>query len=246
MTILAGALAGSAMAQAPGSGCALPSEPKDIPAALDGAISGSADKDRACMKALLIPEARMMFVSLGADGAPSYRLETLDDWIARIKARGHAMLEEKQLKFHIERYGDVAHSGAASRCTATANKSRAASTAFKRSRKPAAGELPASSCRPSRPLRGFPRNICRNGGKPKSSLLSFGCKKIERSAAVRRPFSARYLALLRAAPGRYEMLSPLRRGLRLRGTPNGVTTFCFCYQRRGRPVRLMIGHCRGH
>jgi hypothetical protein len=105
---LAGALAGSAMAQAPDSGCALPSEPKGIPAAIDAAISGPADKDRACMKALLIPEARMMFVSLGADGSPSYRLETLDDWIARVKARGHATLEEKQLKFHIERYGNIA------------------------------------------------------------------------------------------------------------------------------------------
>jgi len=61
------------------------------------------------MKALLIPEARMTFVSLGADGAPSYALLTLDDWIARTKARGHAMLEEKQLKFHIERYGNIAH-----------------------------------------------------------------------------------------------------------------------------------------
>ena len=35
-TILAGALAGSAMAQAPDPGCALPSEPKGIPAAFDG------------------------------------------------------------------------------------------------------------------------------------------------------------------------------------------------------------------
>ncbi|HXN95039.1 MAG TPA: hypothetical protein VN879_11065 [Candidatus Acidoferrales bacterium] len=87
----------------------MPSEPEGIPAALDAAISGPADKDRACMKALLIPEARIMFVSLGADGAPSYRLETLDDWIARVKARGHSMLEEKQLKFHIERYGNIAH-----------------------------------------------------------------------------------------------------------------------------------------
>src|SRR5437868_9099171 len=94
VTILAGALAGSAMAQPPDADCALPSEPEGIPAAIDAAISGPADKDRACMKALLIPEARMMFVSLGADGAPSYRLETLDDWIARVKARGHAMLEE--------------------------------------------------------------------------------------------------------------------------------------------------------
>jgi hypothetical protein len=108
-TILAGALAGNAMAQAPDAGCALPSEPKGIPAALDAAITGPADKDRGCMKALLVPEARMIFVSLGTDGAPTYRLETLDDWIARVKARGHAMLEEKQLKFHIERYGNIAH-----------------------------------------------------------------------------------------------------------------------------------------
>jgi aryl carrier-like protein len=61
------------------------------------------------MKTLLIPEARMMFVSLGADGTPSYRLETVGEWIARVKARGHAMLEEKQLKFHIERYANTAH-----------------------------------------------------------------------------------------------------------------------------------------
>lgn len=106
---LAHAHAGNAMAQAPDAGCALPSEPEGIPAVLDAAITGPADKDRACMKALLTPEARMMFVSLGADGAPSYRLETVDDWITRVKARGHAMLEEKQLKVHIERYGNIAH-----------------------------------------------------------------------------------------------------------------------------------------
>ena len=104
-TILVGTLAGTAMAQGPDAGCALPSEPEGIPAAVDAAISGPADKDRACMKALLIPEARMIFVLLGADGAPSYRLETLDDWIARVKARGHAMLEEKQLKFYSRNLG---------------------------------------------------------------------------------------------------------------------------------------------
>jgi hypothetical protein len=109
LTILAGALTDSALAQAPDAGCALPSEPEGIPAAIDAAITGPADKNRACMKALLIPEARMMFVSLGADGAPTYALETLDDWIARVKARGHIILEEKQLKFQIERYGNIAH-----------------------------------------------------------------------------------------------------------------------------------------
>jgi len=108
-TILASALAGGAMAQPPDAGCDLPSQPRDIPAAIDAAISGPADKDRACMKALLIPEARMIFASLGADGAPSYRHETLDEWITRVKARDQAILEERQLKFHIERYGNIAH-----------------------------------------------------------------------------------------------------------------------------------------
>ena len=108
-TILAGALAGPAMAQAADTGCALPSDPKGVAAALDAAISGPADKDRACMKALFIPEARLMFVSVGADGAPSYRLETLDDWIARVKGRGHAVLEEKQVSVHIDQDGNIAH-----------------------------------------------------------------------------------------------------------------------------------------
>src|SRR3984885_13915908 len=110
-TMLAGALAANAMAQAQSTdpACALPAEPKGIPAAIDGAIPGPADKDRACLKALLIPEARMIVVSIGADGAPSYTILTLDDWIARVKARGHALLEEKQLKFHIQNYGNIVH-----------------------------------------------------------------------------------------------------------------------------------------
>jgi hypothetical protein len=106
---LAGALGANAMAQTPDASCALPSEPEGLPAALDAAITGPADKDRACMKALLIPEARMMFVSVGADGTPGYRIESLDDWITRVKARGQALLEEKQLKFQVERYGNITH-----------------------------------------------------------------------------------------------------------------------------------------
>ena len=87
---------------------ALPSGPEGIPAALDAAITGPADQDRACMKALLIPEARMMFLSIAADGATSYKLDTLDDWIARVKTHGHALLQEKQLKSYIEHYGNIA------------------------------------------------------------------------------------------------------------------------------------------
>jgi hypothetical protein len=109
LTMLAGMLAGTAMAEAPEAACARPAEPGAIPAAIDAAITGPADKDRACMKALFIPEARLIVVSIGADGASAYTVLTLDDWIARVKARGHAMLEEKQLKFHIQRYGNIVH-----------------------------------------------------------------------------------------------------------------------------------------
>jgi len=108
-TLSAGSIHGSAAAQASDASCALPSDPEGIPAALDAAVSGPADKDRACMKALLIPEARLIFVSLGTDGAPTYRIETLDSWTARIRTRGHALLEEKQLKVRIERDGNIAH-----------------------------------------------------------------------------------------------------------------------------------------
>jgi hypothetical protein len=90
------------------AGCALPSEPWGLPAALDAAITGPADKDRACMRALLTPDARITLVSVGADGATSYKLLTLDDWIARTKARDHSVLEEKQLNFRINRFGNIA------------------------------------------------------------------------------------------------------------------------------------------
>jgi len=95
--------------RAPAAGCALPSEPWGIPAALDAAISGPADKDRACMKALLIPQAHLIMASVGADGTPNYTLQTLDDWIARTKSRGHIILEEEQLNFRLETEGGVAH-----------------------------------------------------------------------------------------------------------------------------------------
>jgi hypothetical protein len=44
---------------------------------IDAVVTEPADKDRDCMKALLIHEARMIFVSLGTGGAPTYKIETL-------------------------------------------------------------------------------------------------------------------------------------------------------------------------
>jgi hypothetical protein len=57
----------------------------------------------------MTPEARLTFASTNADGTRDHRVETLDGWIARLKSRGHATLDEKQLNFRIDRFGDIAH-----------------------------------------------------------------------------------------------------------------------------------------
>ena len=108
-TLLSGAFAVSAVAEASGSDCALPADTAAIPAAIDAAITGPADKDRTCMKDLFIPEARLVVVSVAADGKSTYTVLTLDDWIARVKSRGQSQLQEKQLKFHTQHYGNIVH-----------------------------------------------------------------------------------------------------------------------------------------
>ena len=109
LSLMAGMLAGNAGALPPSPGCPLPAEPAAIPAAIDAAITGPTEKDRSCMKELFLPEARLVVASSGADGALTYTVLTLDDWIARVKSRGHAMLEEKQIKYGVETFGGITH-----------------------------------------------------------------------------------------------------------------------------------------
>ena len=107
--ILICALAGHAGAQTPSPPCSLPAEPAAIPAAIDAAITGPADKERSCMKELFLPEARLVVAAYGADGALTYTVSTLDEWIARVKSRGQTVLEEKQLKYRADRFGGIVH-----------------------------------------------------------------------------------------------------------------------------------------
>ncbi|HEY2678842.1 MAG TPA: nuclear transport factor 2 family protein [Steroidobacteraceae bacterium] len=101
--------AGSSAAQSPAPACTLPAAPQAIAAAIDAAISGPADKDRSCMQQLFLPEAHLTIVAEGANGELKYSVLTLDDWIARVKVRGSALLEEKQVKFSIDSFGGIAH-----------------------------------------------------------------------------------------------------------------------------------------
>jgi hypothetical protein len=171
-TILAGALAGTAMAQAPDAGGALLAEPKGIPAGLDAVINRPADKDRECMKALIMPEARMTFVSIGADAAPSYTMQTLDDWISGVKALGHTMLEEKQLKFQIERYGNIAQLWSSYAFHSDGKQVARGINSIQAIKEAGGWRVTGIMVQASRPLRRCPMNICREGGKPKSSTWS--------------------------------------------------------------------------
>lgn len=111
--ILAAALIGTtaaidAVAQAEPA-CTLPAEPQAVAAAIDAAISGPTDKDRSCMRQLFLPDARLIVAAVGADGAPTYTVLSLDDWIARVRARGNALIQEQQLKYSVQRFGGIAH-----------------------------------------------------------------------------------------------------------------------------------------
>jgi hypothetical protein len=81
---------------------------EELTKALDDAISGPRDKDRACLRNLLLPGARLTPIRKQAEGfAP--RILTLDDWINAVRGQGGAPFYEKQVKVKSETYGHFAH-----------------------------------------------------------------------------------------------------------------------------------------
>lgn len=72
--------------------------------ALDDAVTGPANKDRACMKQLMLPGARL--IPVGPHGP---RVLTLDDWIAAVAQHGDELVAEHQIKYQTEAFGHIAH-----------------------------------------------------------------------------------------------------------------------------------------
>lgn len=77
--------------------------------AIDEAVSGPGDKDRTCMRAIMLPEARLTPIRKADDGAFSPRMLTIDDWITAVAKRGSAVFYERQVKVKSETYGHIAH-----------------------------------------------------------------------------------------------------------------------------------------
>lgn len=77
--------------------------------ALDDAVSGAPDKDRPCLRELLLPDARLIPVSKGAEAGFARHLLSVDEWIEAVKKRGSTPFYERQVKVKTEQYGHIAH-----------------------------------------------------------------------------------------------------------------------------------------
>ncbi len=80
----------------------------DLTKSLDEAVSGPANKDRTCLRQILLPDARLSPIRRAQDGAFSPRILT-DDWIAAVARRGNDAFYEVQVKVKSETYGHFAH-----------------------------------------------------------------------------------------------------------------------------------------
>lgn len=77
-------------------------------AALDDAVSGPANKDRACLRQILLPEARLSPIRQLEDGSFAPRILTVDDWIDAVAKRGSEEMFERQVKVKSDTYGHFA------------------------------------------------------------------------------------------------------------------------------------------
>lgn len=82
---------------------------EELTKALDDAVSGPGDKDRTCLRKLLLPEARLMPIRQEQDGSFGPRMLTVEDWISVVARRGSTPFYERQVKVISESYGHFAH-----------------------------------------------------------------------------------------------------------------------------------------
>src|SRR5579862_318270 len=104
-------LVSGAFAQPSGAGSACPPSTTldELTKALDDAVSGPPDKDRACLRDLLLPEARLTPIRKQADSGFSPRILTVDDWITAVRSHAGAAFYEHQINVKSETYGHFAH-----------------------------------------------------------------------------------------------------------------------------------------
>ncbi len=101
--------ASSAPSSSPAASCPATPTLEALTKALDAAVSGPGTRDRTCLRAVLMPEARLIPVARGKDGQIAAHVLTVDDWISRVRQRGDAVFYEHQIAQKIESFGHIAH-----------------------------------------------------------------------------------------------------------------------------------------
>jgi len=110
LLLIAAGMATAAFAQAPAAGpCPSTATLEDLVKAIDAGVTGPADKDRTCFRALFLPDARLTPLAKNADGGFTPHILTVDGWVEAVRKRGNAQLYEHQIRVATQVYGHLAH-----------------------------------------------------------------------------------------------------------------------------------------
>ena len=114
LALIAALLAPGLRAQSPQPAPAFPACPStatldQLIAAIDAAITGPANKDRTCFRALLAPDARLIPVRIAKDGTATPHILSVQDWIDAVAKYGSTAIAEHQLKVKTETWAHIAH-----------------------------------------------------------------------------------------------------------------------------------------
>ncbi len=94
---------------APPTACPQTTTLDDLVKAIDAAVSGPANQDRACFRALFTADARLIPIRIAADGTATPRILTVQDWIDAVAKRGSGVFYEHQIKVRTESWAHLAH-----------------------------------------------------------------------------------------------------------------------------------------
>jgi hypothetical protein len=111
LTLAAGLLVPASLAQAPSTTAPCPPTTTldELIKAIDGAVSGPANQDRTCFRALFTADARLVPIRIDADGTATPHILTVQDWIDAVAKRGSGVFYEHQIKVRAESWAHLAH-----------------------------------------------------------------------------------------------------------------------------------------
>jgi hypothetical protein len=81
----------------------------DLTKALDEDVSGPANRDRPCLRELMMPDAHMTPMLKTKEGSFAPHSMTLAEWSEAVAKRGSAPFYERQVKVTAQIYGHIAH-----------------------------------------------------------------------------------------------------------------------------------------